>query len=339
MSSNPDSSIIADPDLKRPEAGLYGSEFWGISRHQAIAGAAEQLLMEPTASAVAAILNPLGESLADMAGWADRIKRRRPRPDDDPDTRAFLEDHRNDTQPTWHYVNLPVDAEGYDRGLYPSFTRDTDVVQMLAASILVLRGQSQRFTRANALRLVTHLAGDVHQPVHVGCGYVDESAATPRLVRDPARAEGLESDRGGNRILLPIGANGTSLHGYWDSRLGGGAGLDGGAALVDESPALKRRFIAKLSAMIDVDHASAGHAGFTALNGPLEQWPVTWATTSLGLSREAYNGLAIARRRGVNYEVTWTGREDYDTRCKPIVMSQLKEAAQNLARLLTAIFQ
>jgi hypothetical protein len=341
-----------DPELKKPGGGLYEAEFWAISRHEAIAGAAEALLSTAAASEVQRILEPLGHVMADVAGWADTIKRRRPMADDDPDTVAFLEDERNKAQPTWHYVNLPLDAEGYDRERYATFTRDDDLVQILAEAIRVLQGRSDRWSEVNALRLVVHLVGDIHQPIHVGCCFIDESSDPPKLVRDPAEAEGLDSDRGGNHIILPLGESGADLHSYWDKRLGGkgaerelGAGSDvEGDALTDAAPEpsaeLKKRFIAKLSAMIQRDDVTAGEAD--AADAPLsppDEWPVQWATDALVLAREAYESLTITGRHPKGYEVTWEGREAYDSRCKPIVISQLKLAARNLAKLLGAIFR
>ena len=38
----------------------------------------------------------------------------------------------------------------------------------------VLEGKSNKFTPAQALRVLVHLVEDVHQPLHVGTGYFDE---------------------------------------------------------------------------------------------------------------------------------------------------------------------
>jgi hypothetical protein len=93
-----------------------------------------------------------------------------PKPGDDDETVAFLNDPKNKAQDTWHYVNIPALAENYDREKYPDFTRDDDVVQMTLQAINVLQGRSDRFSELNALRLITHYVGDLHQPIHVGCG-------------------------------------------------------------------------------------------------------------------------------------------------------------------------
>ena len=87
-------SASTHTDLENPGSGLYESEFWGIWGQEAIAGSAEQLLAGTELTAVAASWSPLGATFADTARWADRIKRRRSRPEDDPDTRISLQDDR-----------------------------------------------------------------------------------------------------------------------------------------------------------------------------------------------------------------------------------------------------
>lgn len=318
--------------LTRPEAGLFASEFWGISRHEAIAGAAERFLNERALAAVARITAPLGEDFPfhKLAGWADMVKRRKPGPNDDADTVAFLSDERNNSNDTWHYVNIPCHADGYDRAKYPHFTREDDVVQMIAAAIGVLAGDSDRFSALNALRLVIHLVGDVHQPIHVGCGYVDSSTDPPRLVLD-ARSRGLPHDRGGGRILLP---NGDSLHAYWDGSLGSVAASGGGNVGDHDhafAPDVKERFIEKL-----VDRAVAfAPAGFLANDPAL--WAKEWATESLIAAREAYVSLRITGKQDNYFKVSWEGKSAYDARCKPVSDARLAAAVQNLAALLNRV--
>jgi hypothetical protein len=354
--TNASQLLIDDPELKLPDSTLYESEFWGIDRHELIAGVAEErMLSEKAKKAVRRILSPLnGMMLSDVAGWADKVKRRKPDPlKDDKDTIAFLEDKRNERNDEWHYVNLPLDATEYNRETYPKFTRDDDVVQMMRECIGVLQGQSDRFSELNALRMLVHLAGDVHQPAHVGCCYIDESSNPATLVRDPKLAleKSLKSDEGGNDLLLPIGTKGVTLHSYWDSRLGGTIkpedffdeevatdaapleAIDGDAPNID--PELKQKFISKLSAMID-ENSPAGEAAEATL-GPPELWPQKWASESLVVAAETYESLKITDVRKGKFIVAWEGKEAYDKRCKPLVIQQVKLAAQNLAALLDKI--
>ncbi len=268
-------SPVEDPELKQPGGTLYEQEFWSIRRHELIAGAAEEFVGDPAWRRINRILedaNMAGLALSDLAGWADTVKRRRARPDDDDATKEFLDVARNRTNDTWHYVNLPLDTVEYSRERYPTLTRDDDVVQIIRECVLVLKdspeaaestfGNAYTYGKVNALRLLVHLVGDVHQPVHVGCCFIDETGDDPRLVRDPedvaANPDTYETDKGGGRVYLPVGANGANIHSYWDSRLGGSnpdlsdpveadapAGDDVGA-----DPELQQRTILKLRAMI-----------------------------------------------------------------------------------------
>src|SRR5262249_8313892 len=166
------------------------------------------------------ILEPLAlVGLADVASWADTVKFRGPRPDDDPETRAFLNDPRNTENARWHYANLPACAAGYDRHRYPTFTRDDDIVQILGQCLRVVFGESSRLSIMNALRLVAHLVGDVHQPLHVGCSFLLKNGHNPvQLTLDPevALQQGWESDQGGNCLMLPLPGGRVTLHEYWD---------------------------------------------------------------------------------------------------------------------------
>ena len=115
----------------RVDDTLFGIE-WSVNRHQLIAGAAERLLTPTAQTKVQTILATLnGQTITTIAGWADQIKGRQPQPTDDPDTVAFLTDHRNDRNASWHYVDIPAGADQYSRESYPSFTNDEDVVQMI----------------------------------------------------------------------------------------------------------------------------------------------------------------------------------------------------------------
>lgn len=344
-------------ELTLPGGTLYESFFWGISRHEMIAGAAHRLLLTNARQEVERILGDLGAGdLSEIAGWADRVKYRGPQSGDDQETVDFLSEERNRTNDRWHYVDIPLGASSYEAA--PEFTREDDVVHMLREAIRVLLGSSDRFSEANALRLVTHLAGDVHQPLHVGCSYIDATGQTARLVFDPAEilANGYGDDQGGNAIWLPVGIRGTSMHSYWDSRLGGTINLfsteptDGSAAgfaaAVDtaEVQRFRQSFISKLVRMFPSGKATsfASPAAFNAT--PADELPARWANDTLKVAPSAYESLTITGQHTddqgkVKYDVSFDeGRPAYDQRCKPLVRQQMQLAAQNLGALLNKIW-
>lgn len=342
MSSERNAAGLA---VAEPPATLFEQSFWSIHRHTLIAAAAEDLLSDEARAVVGELMEPLGSpGLGGIAGWADHMKRRSPRPGDDPDTAAFLADERNRRNGPWHYVNLPAHAEEYSRSRYPEFTRDDDVVQMYAQAVRVFSQGSTRFTRVNALRLIVHLVGDLHQPIHVGCGYLDSNGTPPRLVLVPERARGLRGDQGGNALILPIGSRGVSLHSYWDGRLGGAefpqdalhsVAEEGGAETAFAADPAARKTIQALAQAAREPGTAAGSA-FDDPGEP-DQWALPWAAASLAAARQAYHSLVITRAHPTeenSYEVEWEGREAYEARCGPIVQMRMREAARNLAALL-----
>jgi len=303
-----------------------GQASWGMRRHAAIATAAmERLQSQRARDEITRILDEGGDgSLGEAARWADRLRSSdRPR---DPATERFLASNRGFS--AWHYVNLPLGLDGYDRERYPEFTRRDDVVQIILRCVEALRspGPRARFEEIIALRWLTHLAGDVHQPVHVGCGFIANAATSQaRLVVDPDEVVGLPSDLGGNELRLPIG---TSLHKFWDSQLGPDFVPDPINAESDEP--LVRALVAA--------PAPAPAEDETDVEGRV----IGWANASLEAAREAYRSLRIvgfSPSDEGDYPVDWEGEAAYRQRCSPIVSARMGAAASNLAALLDTIWR
>jgi hypothetical protein len=166
----------------------------------------------------------------EIAVWADDVRDRRTAP--------------------WHYVNVPFGAEGYEpRRDCP---RAGCAVSALEDAIARLRGASDAVELADALRWLVHLAGDVHQPMHVG------------ELRD----------RGGNETEVRIGRRRqpVSVHYVWDRTvvdplLRGSDPLRAGRAL---------------SASVRPEEAAAWVA---------DPSPVAWANESHRLARSIYDEL------------------------------------------------
>lgn len=341
--------------------------FWSIPRHQIIADAAQKLLKQNQTALdeIGRILKPLKtDRLAAVAGWADTVKRRKPNPaKDDSFTVEFLESPKykelNALNDTWHYVNLPLDAGAYDREKYKNFTRDDDVVQILKEAIRVLKtkGKHDRFSEVNALRLVTHLAGDIHQPVHVGCCYINTAEKPPQLVADPEfiLKNKLRHDAGGNDLILPVSGSPT-LHSYWDGQIfeasqfaGGDAGFAAPAEPeFTETDENKLSLISSLGEIVvrqiqnSDERAMDSFAGFAGTE--IENLPAQWATETLATARLAYEGLRIADVKNAGgktkYLLDWGsgGQKAYNEKCQPVAGRQSALASINLAALLKAIW-
>jgi S1/P1 Nuclease len=156
---------------------------WGNEGHQAIAEAAQGALSDRANSALGTILFGADQlppgALASVATWPDEVRARgafgtvAPGWDDAAKHEAdkFNSDHK--TNASWHFVNLPLGATGYQdpASLSPgdpmrAFVGPDDIVQAMKRCITVLESQTAPgdFSKAQAVRWLVHLVGDIHQP-------------------------------------------------------------------------------------------------------------------------------------------------------------------------------
>jgi hypothetical protein len=154
---------------------------WGGTGHQVVALIAEDLLDAPAQKCIRELLGDAHISDAEIANWADEIRR-----------------ERRETGP-WHYVNIPVDATGFDRA---RDGRDgNNVVDAIERQLKILADRSAPIDqRREALKFVVHFVGDMHQPLHCA----DRNG-----------------DKGGNArlVFFPNQAKATSLHSIWDTQI------------------------------------------------------------------------------------------------------------------------
>ena len=326
-------------------ASVSSTFAWGGDGHQTVGKIASLRIKPRTATQIALILKP-GDTLANISTWSDTVKERMGKNDPDPDTNAFLQDlEHNSKNREWHYVNLPVNCRSYQA--CPDFGLENDVVQMMGVAIRTLQGHpSTRYplSKRNALRLLVHLVGDIHQPLHVGAGYIDHPGddRPGKIVKDPAEAKRkrLPNDRGGNNLV--IDGDRQNLHGFWDYSLV--------TSLMDATGKTSETLGEFLKRTVRP-------SGSWNPRGPVSTWPAQWATDSLQLSRRhAYISLLITGRRTIPvlsggkpvlnngqpvmqtvYDVSSAG--NYETANREIVRQQLAKAGYRLAKLLDAIFE
>ncbi|MBA2292558.1 MAG: S1/P1 nuclease [Gemmatimonadales bacterium] len=164
-------ALAAAPAL---EAGPAPAR-WGELGHRTIARTAELQLSGHARRAARSLLS--GQSLAEASTWADQVRKERPA-----------------TSP-WHYVNIPIWESGYRPEFCP---RAACVIGTLESQQKILADRSaSRADRAEALRWVIHLVGDLHAPLHAGD----------------------RGDRGGNDLRVELEGRQTNLHAAWDSGL------------------------------------------------------------------------------------------------------------------------
>ena len=286
------------------------------SGHRIVGRLAELHLAKSRAmTEVRGILRP-GESLAEAAVWPDTIKD--PLYEDE-DTGRFRLDHPG--HDTYHYANLPYQADRYSPDALGA--RPTDIVQIARESIRVLQGASTAFRKREALRLLAHLTGDIHQALHVGNAFVSV-AAPPRFV--VPEGANWRSSLGGNALVYGPQQR-FNLHSYWDAHA---VNL---SMRSDDVPAYAARLLREVP--VRGDWTNSGRA---------EDWPAQWATEALQLAKEAHRGIRITRYLGPDDARRTAHRwlieqpAGYDDQAKRVTPLQLAKAGHRLAATLQAIW-
>lgn len=324
-----------------------GSAFaWGDRGHQTVGKIASLRINPRTAERVAQILKP-GETLANIASWADTVKTRVGKTDPDEDTNAFLQDvAHNERNGEWHYDDLPLGCKDYQT--CTGFTLDNDVVHMLNVCIRTLQGHpdpDHPFSQRVALKLLVHFLGDLHQPLHIGCGFIDANGPNGSIViaTDPVeiKQKNLPSDRGGNQLI--INADGRNLHSFWDFDLVDSLMLTSGQQDSDSLGSFLKSSVQPKSNWNP--------------HGKVSTWAAQWATDSLDQSRTyTYESVKITAQRTITVEtrdgqpvmrdgkpvtdIVWdvTRASNYEELNREVVREQLAKGGYRLAKLLDEIF-
>jgi hypothetical protein len=153
---------------------------WGMTGHRVVGEVASTYLSSRARKGVQKILG--AESLAMASNWPDFIK----------------SDSTYNYMGAWHYVNLPGGLD--QRGVCNYLTADKapNVYNEVNAMVAILKDQkSSPAQQKMALRVLIHLVGDLHQPMHT------------------ARKE----DLGGNKVYLTWFGARSNLHKVWDESI------------------------------------------------------------------------------------------------------------------------
>jgi len=120
---------------------------WNGEAHQLVAWIAEERLSDKAKAGVKELLENAEITDAEVVGWADQIRR-----------------ERRESAP-WHYVNIPVDAKGYDHKR-DGKDGDTVIGAIERFTKILANPKVPREKRVEALKFVVHFIGDLHQPLH-----------------------------------------------------------------------------------------------------------------------------------------------------------------------------
>jgi len=147
---------------------------WGATGHRATGLIAEQYLNAKAKKRIRQILGQ--ESLAMVSTWMDEIR----------------SDSTYNYATDWHWTTIP------DGGSYEEVESNPDgkVVMMIEKFTKELKsGKISAMQQVEYLKMLVHMIGDIHQPLHVG----------------------KPGDRGGNDIKVKWAGNDSNLHRVWDS--------------------------------------------------------------------------------------------------------------------------
>lgn len=327
---------------------------WGSDGHRAVGAIAAKLLKGSVAEKrIAALLLP-GETLESIAVWADCVKGSWCGPQT-PEMEAYVA--ANPKHSEYHYTDVPFQLAAYHD--HAAGTFDDDIVQTLKSAILVLQGKDtpqtnpHRFTPRQALLMVAHLAGDIHQPLHVGAAFVSKDG---RFVVPKTKAEiddlNIFDARGGNNLQLDdafIAATSAKymppafetksvtnapktkpFHSYWDS------------TVVDYAFRRSGTRTPEQFAQYAIDRKPS-----VALNtGDAATWPYQWANDSLAVAKLAHMDVTLgaastlkSKSTGESYKV-WALAvpDDYPVPSSALARQQLVKGGYNLAALLKEIW-
>lgn len=152
-------------------------DVWGPTGHRATGKIAEKHLTKKAKKAIEKLLQ--GESLAFVSTYADEIKS---------DREKYGKFY------TWHYVNMPFDVTYEASEKNPT----GDLITGIKHCVTVLKDKNSSVDdKRFYLKMLVHLIGDLHQPMHVG----------------------RKEDKGGNTIQVQWHGRGSNLHRVWDENL------------------------------------------------------------------------------------------------------------------------
>jgi hypothetical protein len=215
---------------------------------------------------------------------------------------------------TYHFEDVAIQRDHFDRSFQG--TSDHDLVAAITAAIAVLRDEPAPppFSikdKKEALLMLTHFMGDLHQPLHVGAVYLD---AGGRLV-DPDIAHAIVPDTetvGGNAIQ----DQNVNLHSEWDD------------IPTDIGDAATRELLTEARSA-------------PASQGPIENWPANWASDTIQIAHQAFDGLSFQRSQPppkVEWTVSFDDHTAYLWLADLIKRKQLAKGGARLAEILNTIW-
>ncbi len=166
--------LIAASVLIYSISAFAGQPYWGKTGHRTTAEIASHYLSKSAQKQIAQLLNH--QSLALVSTYGDDIK----------------SDHSYDAYKVWHYINI-ADGQTYEEA--KASVKKPNIITAINECIAGLKSDSTpRDKKVFYLKMLVHLMGDLHQPLHAGH----------------------PEDYGGNKIIVFWFDEVSNLHRVWD---------------------------------------------------------------------------------------------------------------------------
>jgi len=230
----------------------------------------------------------------------------------------------------FHFADVAIQRDGYDRRYVG--TSDHDVVSAINACIAVLQGRPAPAPFSikdpkEALFLLAHFVGDIHQPLHVGAIYLDSSGMSV----DPD-ATGLDPNtetQGGNAIYMSytkvgdeIKVEEPNLHAQWDE-IPKEWGVTPDAAMLEQAK------------------------GIQPTSGSIKDWATIWASETIKQAQTvAFKDLTFSpvpkdpkfSDAPSRWIVHFPDKKVYDGDARETKRAQLAKGGARLAQIINAIW-
>ena len=306
---------------------------WGSDGHKTVGMIADILLAGPVENDVKKILG--GKTLSTVAIWADCAKgfsycRRQPSVAE----KAYA--NRNPHHHDYHYTDVPIQETSYRP--QSAGTKPYDAVGVMRYAVQVLQGKAQpsadfNLNKREALWLLAHVVGDIHQPLHAGALYFDHACA--HKVDPNQEGAGLPNFGIGTEFAESTGGNdfkisaSRNLHSYWDDDI-----VHANMRLKGIPKTEIRQFAQALMKTPPTNWE---------LDGDPADWPQKWASEILPLANAALTrvdyGTATETHDGQRIKCTWpvTLQVGYAKWADVEGLKQLTKAGYRLAALIRAV--
>jgi len=318
---------------------------WSENGHQTVGAIADILIQGTSAEAqVKTILGTAGGqqlSLQTVAVWADCVRGVHPEQgftydpgkykvqacqlfEDDAGKQAMIAYARrnnsncpysgknSECHKSFHFADVDIEHDSYSTKYVG--THDYDIVHAIDAAILVLQGQPSHApfnfaSKKEALMLLTHFVGDLHQPLHVGAVYLDQDGS--EVDPDAGTYDPATDTIGGNAIS----GTGGNLHTQWDHTK---------FALTDPE------------AMNSLA-TQARRIGTT--DGSYMHWAEIWAGDTIVVAQQAFQNVSFSSKGDEKtWPATYDDRRSYVHDMQTVQKQQVIKGGARLAKLLMIIW-